>query len=185
MSINLVCLLYLPVFCWKCVNKLRLQCEGAWKYLGESVTGMGIWVKEKTERFGNIYSNWGFQHGCWQMCRWTTMLLVHMFSGFPAGRSKQTIVMSWNDVTRISCAIFGENYKRRAHPNLRAVWVFWYWMFGSTNKSQTLYSSKLCASHGAEHNQNELCVSYIHMHIPRPFWGTFSQSDFSCLTLAG
>ena len=27
--------------------------------------------------------------------------------------------------------------------------------------------------------------SFIHMHVPRPFWGTFSQCDFSCLTLAG
>ena len=43
----------------------------------------------------------------------------------------------------------------------------------------------LGASCGAEHNQNELCVSFIHMHVPRPFCGTFSQCDFSCLTLAG
>ena len=28
-----------------------------------------IWVKEKMERFGCIYSNQGFWHGCWQMCR--------------------------------------------------------------------------------------------------------------------
>ena len=26
---------------------------------------------------------------------------------------------------------------------------------------------------------------FIHMHVPRPFWGTFSQCDFSCLMLAG
>ena len=39
--------------------------------------------------------------------------------------------------------------------------------------------------HGAEHNQNELCVSFIHMHVPRPFGELFSQYDFSCLMLAG
>ena len=41
---------------------------------------------------------------------------------------------------RISHAIEGGNYKRRAQPNLKAVvWVFWYQSFGSVNKSQTLY----------------------------------------------
>ena len=28
------------------------------------------------------------------------------------------------------------------------------------------------------------CVSFIHMHVPRPFGEFFSQYDFSCLTLA-
>ena len=130
-----------------------------------------IRIKEKMERFRCIYSNQGFWHGCQLMCRQTTVLPVHMWSGFPAGRSKQTIVTSWNDVTVISHAMLGGNYKRRAHPNLGAIiWVFWHWMVGSTDKSQTLYSSYLNASHGAEHNQNELCVSFIHMHVPRPFW---------------
>ena len=48
-------------------------------------------------------------------------------SGFPTGRSEQMIVMSFQDVTRISHAIGGGNYKRGAPPDLRAViWVFWY-----------------------------------------------------------
>ena len=97
----------------------------------------GIQVKEKTERFRCIYSNQGFQCGCRQMCRWTTVLPVHMCSGFPTGRSKQMFMTSWNDVTMISHAILGENYKRRAHPNLGAViWVFWHWTVGSTDKSR-------------------------------------------------
>ena len=54
----------------------------------------------------------------------------------------------------------------------------------SINKPQTLYFSYPGASHGAEHNQNGLCDLFIHMHVPRPFWRTFSQCDFSCLTLA-
>ena len=145
----------------------------------------GIWAKEKTERFRCSYSIQGFQHGCQQMCRWMTMLPIHMHSGFPTRRSKQMITMSWNDVTRISCAIEGGTYKRRAHLNLRAViWVFWYWMFGSTNRSQTLYSRYLGASRRAEHIQKELCVSFIHMHVPRPFGEHLVSMTFSYLTLA-
>ena len=146
----------------------------------------GMQVKEMTKRFRCICSNWGFWHGHQWMCSQIVILLVHMLSGFPTGRSKQTIVTSLNDVTRISCTTLGGNYKRRAHQNLGAIiWVFWYWAFGSINKPQTLYFSYLGASHGAEHNQNELCDLFIHMHVPRPFWGTFSQYDFSCLVLAG
>ena len=146
----------------------------------------GTQVKEKMERFGCIYSNQGSWCGCQQMPRWTIVLLVHMCIGFSAGRSKQMIVTSWNDITRISHAILGGNYKRRAHWNLGAVvWVFWYWTFGSIDKSQTLHSGYLSVSHGSEHNQNELCVSFIHMHVPRLFGGTFSQCDLSFLTLAG
>ena len=58
-------------------------------------------------------------------------------------------------------------------------------MCGSIDKLQTLYSGYLSVSHEAEHNQNELCVLFIHVHVPRPFWGTFSQYDFRCLMLAG
>ena len=55
---------------------------------------------------------------------------------------------------------------------------------GLLTRPQTLYFGCLSASHGAEHNQNGLCNLFIHMHVPRPFWGTFSQCDFSCLMLA-
>ena len=76
-----------------------------------------------------------------------------MHSGIPTGRLEETIVTSWNDITKISHAIEGGNYKRRAQRNLGAViWVFWYKAFGSTNKPQTLYFSYLGASCGAEHN---------------------------------
>ena len=142
----------------------------AHKIPGEECQRHGIQVKEKMERFGCFYSNQGFWHGSWQMCRQTTVFCVHMHSGFPARRSKQTIVTSWNDVTMIPHAILGGNYKRRTHPNLGAViWVFWHWMVGSMDKSQTFHYSYLGASCWAEHNQNELCVSFIHIHVPRPF----------------
>ena len=42
----------------------------------------------------------------------------------------------------------------------------------------------ILVTHEAEHNQNGLCDLFIHMHIPRPFWGTFSQCDFSPLTVS-
>ena len=105
---------------------------------------------------------------------------------FSCWRLEQMIVMSCNDITRISHAIEGGNYKRRAQPNLRAViWALWYKAFGSICKSQTLYFRYLGASRGAEHNQNGLCDLFIHMYVPRPFWKTFSQCGFSCLMLAG
>ena len=49
----------------------------------------------------------GFWHGCQQMCRWTLAVLMHMCSGFPTGRSEQTIMTSFCDVMRISGAIDG------------------------------------------------------------------------------
>ena len=144
-----------------------------------------IWVKEKTKRFGCIYSNREFWHWCQQMCRQTVAFPVHMHSAFPAGRSRQMIMTSQNDVTVISHAILGGNYKRRAHTNLGAViWDFGYWTVGSIDKSQTLYSGYLGASCGAEHNQKELCALFIHMHVPRLFGEPLSQYDFSCLMLA-
>ena len=57
-------------------------------------------------------------------------------------------------------------------------------MVGSIDKSHTLYSDYISASHGAEYNQEELCVLFIHMHVPKPFWGIFSQYDLNCLTVS-
>ena len=86
---------------------------------------------------------------------------------------------------RISHAIEGGNYKKRAQPDLGVViWVFWYHTFGSINKPQTLYFGCLGASHGEEHNQIGMCDLFINMHAPRPFWGTLSWCDFSCLMVA-
>ena len=50
----------------------------------------------------------------------------------------------------ISHATGGGKYIRKASLNLRAVvWVSWHLTFGSINKSPTLYSSYIGASHGA------------------------------------
>ena len=62
------------------------------------------------------------------MHRQTMVLMLHMCSGFPAKRLEQTIMTSLYDITRISHATVGGNYKRKAWPSLRAavtvVWVF-------------------------------------------------------------
>ena len=72
---------------------------------------------------------------------------MHMCSGFPTGKFEQTIMTSQYDVRRISHAIEGGKYKRRAHMNLGAtvIWVFWYKVFGSISKPQTLYFGCLSA----------------------------------------
>ena len=135
-----------------------------------------IQVKENMTRFRCSYSNWGFWQWHQQMCRQSMASPLCMCSGFPVKISEQMIVTPWNDVTVISHVILGGKYKRRAHMNLRGCHLgFWYWRVGSIDKSQTLYSSYLGASCGAEHNQEELCVLFIHMHIPRPIGGTFQS----------
>ena len=45
---------------------------------------------------------------------------------------------------------------------------------GPLNKPQTLNFACLGASYGEEHNQNGLYDLFIHMHVPRHFWGTLS-----------
>ena len=143
------------------------------------------WVKEKMERLGCTYINWGL---AWMLGRCADKCCssnVHAL-WFSTGRLEQMIVTSFHDVTRISHAIEGGNYKRRAQLNLGSVIrVFWCKAFRSINKPQTLYFGYLSASCGAEYNQNGPCDLFIHMHVHRSFWGTFSQDDFSCLMLSG
>ena len=77
-----------------------------------------------------------FWHGSWWMCRRTVAVLLHMCSGFPTKRLEQMIMTSLYDVTRVSHATVGENYKRRAWLSLRAaaavtvIWVFWHKYLG-------------------------------------------------------
>ena len=63
----------------------------------------------------NIGDIW---HGHWWMYRQTMAVLLHMCSGFPTERLEQTIAISLYDVTRVSHATMGGNYKRRAQPSL-------------------------------------------------------------------
>ena len=83
------------------VNKIILWYEGAPKHLGESVTGTKTGSETKWRHY--IFSvkmvNW---HGCRWVCRWPSADCLCMCSGFPAKMTEQTIVTSFNDVTRIS-----------------------------------------------------------------------------------
>ena len=56
-------------------------------------------------------------------------VLLHMHSGFPTERLEQMILASLYDITRVSHATVGGNYKRRAQPSLKAA-VTVIWLFG-------------------------------------------------------
>ena len=88
---------------------------------------------------------------------------MHMCSSFPARKSDQMIMTSRYDIMRISCAVEGGKYTRRAHMNLGAtvVWVFWYTVFGSISKPQTLYFGCLGVSLGTSiiRMDNVTCLS--------------------------
>ena len=69
---------------------------------------------KETMRFGAsvIFGTFGMDAGGCADEPMVVMLCMH--SGSPTLRSEQMIVMSLYDVTRISHATVGENYKRRA-----------------------------------------------------------------------
>ena len=85
------------------LNKIILWYEGTLKYLGENVTGtkMGLEMKRWHCIFLVKMVNW---HGCWWVHGRPSADCLCMHSGFPAKMMEQTIVMSFNDVTRISHA---------------------------------------------------------------------------------
>ena len=61
-------------------------------------------MDSETKRRHSVLSvktvNW---HGCRQVCRRPLADHLRMCSGFPTKMMEQTIVTSFNDVTRISC----------------------------------------------------------------------------------
>ena len=85
-----------------------------------------VWKRD--DEVWNLHNIQDIQHGCWQMHRQIMVVLLCMHSGFPTKILEQMIVTSLYDVTRVSCARVGENYKRRARLSLEAVitvvWVF-------------------------------------------------------------
>ena len=148
------------------------------------VTGMKFGLRKRWQGWDVAYSNWGFWWWCQQMCRWTMAFpLVHAqwFSCWK-NRADDHDVIEWHH-NDLSCSQGREVYKESTHKPQGCHLGFWYWMVGSINKSQTLYSSYIGASCGAEYSQNELCTLFINMHVPRTFWELFSQYDLSCLML--
>ena len=71
-------------------------------------------VRKRDKEVQSLCDIWYFQCGCQWMCRQTVVVLLHMHSGFPTLRLEQMIVMSLYDITGISHATVGGNYKRRA-----------------------------------------------------------------------
>ena len=134
----------------------KIGLRKRWRGLDASVVfGVLVWMLADVQTNGsssNVHVQW---FSCWKI------------------RADDHDSMKWCHKD-LSC-YSGGNYKRRAQPNLRAVvWVFWYQVFGFINKPQTLYFGCLGASCGEEHNQNGMCDLFIHMHVPRLFWGTLS-----------
>ena len=126
-SVMFIAFVYACIF--KNVNKLdsgMRMYQNTWGRVSQA------WKRdyERDKEVQSSCSILGFQHGCWQICRKTPAVPMCMCSGFPAGRSEQMIMTSFCDVMRISYAIEGGNYKRRAWPSLRTVvaviWVFRY-----------------------------------------------------------
>ena len=137
-----VCYIWL-YFCWKFVNKLKTPVWGCTKIPQEHVTDMEFGLNKTwrgLDAFIVIGDSGVDASRCKDelQCFWCRCTVVFL----PEDQSRQL----WHHemMSQGSHAILGGHYKRRAHMKLRAViWIFWYWTFGSTNKSQTLYSGYL------------------------------------------
>ena len=93
---------------------------------------------------------------------------LHMHSGLPVEKVGQTIVMSLDDITMITRAIWGGKYKRRACSGFGAVvWVSGTERLGlllSHRPSTQAISVPLVEQ---EYIQDELSSLFIHVHAPR------------------
>ena len=74
----------------------------------------GKGIRKRDNKAQTLRNIWDFWHGHRQMCRQTMVVPLHMCSGFPAKRLEQMIMSSLYDITRVSRATVGGNYKRRA-----------------------------------------------------------------------
>ena len=152
------------------VNKLRLWYEGTPKYLGKSVTGMkfGLRIGRRGLGASIVTRDSGIDAGrcadkLWHFL-WTCAVV------FPLEDQSR---WSWchEMMSQWSLMLFWEGTIKGEHTQTSGLssgvsdteWL------GLLTSQRTLYSSYLGASHGADHNQNELCVLFIHMHVPRPF----------------
>ena len=169
------------MFCWECVNKLRLWYEGTPKYLGESVTGTEIGLRKRQRGLdafivfggsGMDASRCADEQWCFQ-CAWAVV--------FPL--EDQSRQLWCHEMTsQWSLLLFREGTIKGEHT----------WTLELSSESSDTDHLGLLTSHRPSTlailvplvEQNELCDLFIYMHVPRPFWGTFSQCDFSCLMLA-
>ena len=64
------------------------------------------------------------------MCRQIMAVLLHMHSGFPAKMVEQMFMTSLNNVTSISCALEGGNYKKGSATKLEEFGCCYYCHLG-------------------------------------------------------
>ena len=113
----------------------------------------------------------------------------HMCNGFPTERLEQMIMMSYNDITRISHATVGGNYKKES---MTEPWGCYYChlgvskqVFRSFNKPQTLYFGCLGAPRvGSITGMHSVVCLSICIH-PDLFGGLLSYCDFIYLMATG
>ena len=137
--------------------------------------GKGIWKRDN--EVWTLHNILDFWHGCQWMCRQTMVVLLCMHSGFPAERLEQMIVTSLYDVTRVSCATVGRNYKRRAWLSLGAavtvIWVFQHKRLGLWQATDPLLWLSWCPL-SRKHIQNAQCCLFFNKHASRPILRTLS-----------
>ena len=135
----------------------------------------GIWKRD--DKVWTLHNIWDFWHRCWQMHRWTMVVLLCMCSGFPTKRLEQMIVTSLYDVTRVSHATVGGNYKRRVWMSLwtavTVIWVFQYKCLGLRQATDLLLQLCQCPL-SRKHIQNAQCCFFFNKHVSRPIWRTLS-----------
>ena len=121
--------IYLPHFnCFNCVvviffclivpaleyvNKLVYSMRAHRNTWGR-VSQAGKRVRKRDDEVQTLRNIWDIWHACQQIGRWTMAVLLCMCSGFSTEILEQMIMTSLYDITRVSHATEGGNYKRRA-----------------------------------------------------------------------
>ena len=173
------------MFIVEVVNKLRLQYKGTPKHLGESVTDMEFRSRKRQRGLdasivtGDSSVDAGRctdEPQCF-LCACTVVFPLEDQSRWPWHHE---MMSQWSPMP------FWEGTIREEHTQTLGLLsgfsdTEWLGLLTS-HRPSTL--SILVPLMEQSINQNELYVSFIHIHVPRPFWGTFSQYDFSCLMLA-
>ena len=92
---------------------------------------------------------------------------------FSMKKLEQMIVTSLEDVTMITCAIWGGKYIRRAHSGFRAViWVIGTEQLGLLLSHQPSTPAISVPLMGQEYTQDKLSSLFIHVDAPRLFGNT-------------
>ena len=135
-----------------------------------------VWKRDnEVQNLCNIQYIW---HGCWQVCRQTMVVILHMHSGFPTKIMEQTIMTSLYDITRFSHAIEGGNYKRGEWDQALKVWLLLLLSSGCFNTSfrvftrpQTLYLGCLSAPRVGSISWMYSVICFSDKHAPDLFGG--------------